>query len=280
MAKVTKSAFTILGLAKTASRDEIDKAYREKMKRCHPDKVATLDPAFRAVAETLSKELNAAYAALRHGKGEVTVEEVQSFPSAPARSKRAVKPKPKAAPEIRTEKWPNKPIDRRMINLAVIIITNSGVAVQQHLQDQLRVGSTTAARLLDRLTAMKLVEVTSAPGTRRLLALAFEYRKLIEADAPSHETARDVRSIDLGDILTDSFMRTYTDFVSLEAMIEAAGLTLTREAFERLDTGELDEFVAKTTKFASWKQMMKCAFSEYCARTGTAGNLAGGYRGA
>jgi hypothetical protein len=52
----------ILGVAATASTDEIKQAYRRLMKAHHPDRVAGLGKAEQAQAEERSKEINRAYA--------------------------------------------------------------------------------------------------------------------------------------------------------------------------------------------------------------------------
>lgn len=58
----------VLGVAATASHDEIKQAYRRLMKEHHPDRVASLSQAERAQAEERSKEINLAYAQMV-GKG-------------------------------------------------------------------------------------------------------------------------------------------------------------------------------------------------------------------
>src|SRR5699024_5621907 len=55
-----KSYYEILGVSETASRSEIQKAYRTKAKQCHPD----LHPGDDE-AENLFKELNHAYEVLK-----------------------------------------------------------------------------------------------------------------------------------------------------------------------------------------------------------------------
>jgi curved DNA-binding protein CbpA len=53
--------YQLLGVPPGATVREITRAYREAMKRTHPDRVG---PAFRAKAEERAKELNAAYRVL------------------------------------------------------------------------------------------------------------------------------------------------------------------------------------------------------------------------
>lgn len=53
--------YQLLGVSPGATAREITRAYRESMKRTHPDRVG---PAFRAKAEERAKELNAAYRVL------------------------------------------------------------------------------------------------------------------------------------------------------------------------------------------------------------------------
>jgi DnaJ-domain-containing protein 1 len=56
----TGSWYEILGVSSQASADEINAAWRVKMRRNHPDRVAGLDPEFRMLAEERSKRLNQA----------------------------------------------------------------------------------------------------------------------------------------------------------------------------------------------------------------------------
>jgi hypothetical protein len=59
------SAYEILGLSPSASAVEIKAAYRKRIKACHPDLFAGMDPPARAMAERWTKALNAAYATLK-----------------------------------------------------------------------------------------------------------------------------------------------------------------------------------------------------------------------
>ena len=54
--------YQTLGVEESASREEIERAYRKQIGQYHPDKVATLGEDIRRVAEARTKEINAAYA--------------------------------------------------------------------------------------------------------------------------------------------------------------------------------------------------------------------------
>jgi DnaJ-domain-containing protein 1 len=53
--------FDVLGVSETADLAQIEYAYRVKISQCHPDKVAQMSEDIRQLAETKSKEINAAY---------------------------------------------------------------------------------------------------------------------------------------------------------------------------------------------------------------------------
>ncbi len=58
------NAYEILGLRPSAPVEEIKKAYRKRVKECHPDLFAGMDEQARALAERWTRALNAAYATL------------------------------------------------------------------------------------------------------------------------------------------------------------------------------------------------------------------------
>ena len=56
--------WAVLGVARDATRDEIVRAYREQLKRYHPDRVAGLGPELQEVAHRKTIDLQRAYAEL------------------------------------------------------------------------------------------------------------------------------------------------------------------------------------------------------------------------
>jgi hypothetical protein len=59
--KAKRTPHEVLAVAPGAGPEEVAAAYREMAKLYHPDKVASLAPEFRELAETRMKEINAAY---------------------------------------------------------------------------------------------------------------------------------------------------------------------------------------------------------------------------
>ena len=60
-----RSPHEVLGVPPGASADEIRAAYQKLVHQYHPDRVADMGPELRELAEKRTKELNAAYAALK-----------------------------------------------------------------------------------------------------------------------------------------------------------------------------------------------------------------------
>ena len=59
------NSYEILGVAEDAPLKMISERYRHLIKQNHPDKVASMAPEFRKLAEKRMKEINAAYAELK-----------------------------------------------------------------------------------------------------------------------------------------------------------------------------------------------------------------------
>jgi DnaJ-class molecular chaperone len=60
-----RTPYEVLGVEPTASADEIRRAYQRLIQQYHPDRLDTMAPELRALAERRTKQLNAAYEALQ-----------------------------------------------------------------------------------------------------------------------------------------------------------------------------------------------------------------------
>jgi len=70
------------------------------------------------------------------------------------------------------------------------------------------------------------------------------------------------REVPLPELMTDGFMRRYTDFQTLQAMFDASGL----ENLEDIDSEEFSKFIATHTRCSNWEEMLKMANVEYMKR--------------
>ena len=61
--------YEVLGISKSATADEIKKAYRKMAIKYHPDKVATLGEDVQKAAEEKFKAVNQAYEAICRERG-------------------------------------------------------------------------------------------------------------------------------------------------------------------------------------------------------------------
>lgn len=64
----TDSSYKILEIEKSASNDEVKKAYRKMAMKYHPDKVSHLGDDFRKSAEEKFKKVNQAYEKIKKEK--------------------------------------------------------------------------------------------------------------------------------------------------------------------------------------------------------------------
>ena len=67
--KETDSAYKILGIAPSATDDEVKRAYREMAKKNHPDLVSNLGDEVRQAAEKKFQDINAAYETIKKQRG-------------------------------------------------------------------------------------------------------------------------------------------------------------------------------------------------------------------
>jgi curved DNA-binding protein CbpA len=93
--------YTVLDVSETATRLQIKTAYRNLLKKIHPDTVATLSPELRRTAEDIAKEIIEAYSVLsdagqrREYDRQLAKYRQQSAPAAPPREP---KPAPTSTP--------------------------------------------------------------------------------------------------------------------------------------------------------------------------------------
>lgn len=65
---MSKNLYSLLGVSKNASTEEIKKAYRKKALRCHPDRTSALPETARKLAEEEFKQINNAHQTLTDDK--------------------------------------------------------------------------------------------------------------------------------------------------------------------------------------------------------------------
>lgn len=65
------------------------------------------------------------------------------------------------------------------------------------------------------------------------------------------------QSVPLEDLMTDSFIREHTTYSNFDSWFEAGGFSAeSTEEFEAIDESVLDQYVASTTKFNDWQDML------------------------
>jgi len=62
-------ACSILGIQQSAAVDDIKSAFKKRVMEYHPDRVATLGPELKALAEKKTQQINEAYSIIRKLKG-------------------------------------------------------------------------------------------------------------------------------------------------------------------------------------------------------------------
>ncbi len=79
-------------------------------------------------------------------------------------------------------------------------------------------------------------------------------KKLRELEGP--------REVPLSELMTDDFIRTHTDFQTLQAMFDASGV----ENPEEISNEKFSKFIATHTRFGTWEEMIELAHTEYIKR--------------
>ncbi|MEA5466363.1 hypothetical protein [Leptothoe sp. PORK10 BA2] len=71
------------------------------------------------------------------------------------------------------------------------------------------------------------------------------------------------QQVSFSELFTQDFMQSYTQFQSLELMLEASGFSVeSAEDFLAIPETEWDQFVSQTTQFSNWQEMQKTAAAE------------------
>ena len=68
MAVKFRDYYEVLGVPRTATTDEIKRAYRKLISQHHPDKLGNVPAELKRRAEERAREINAAYEKIQHEK--------------------------------------------------------------------------------------------------------------------------------------------------------------------------------------------------------------------
>jgi hypothetical protein len=143
----SQSPYEVLHVPPSASIDEITAAYKQMAQMYHPDKVASLAPEYREIAERRMKEINAAYTAL---KAKVQTQAI----ALPGTSRN------------------NKPDE--LYEEALMIITDMGRASTSVLQRRLAIGYGRATKILDTMEREGLIGPAEGAKPRKVLPAAYK----------------------------------------------------------------------------------------------------------
>ena len=77
--------------------------------------------------------------------------------------------------------------------------------------------------------------------------------------------SKNEHSVSFGELFTDTFMKSNTSFNNCDDFLKSIGID-TEEQLKAMPEEQMDEFVAKTTSFSSWQEMLAAASSEYALR--------------
>ena len=94
-----------------------------------------------------------------------------------------------------------------------------------------------------------------------------ELQRSLQRMAQNAKKLEGRQSIPFNDLFTPSFMRKYTRFSSIDALLEAGGFQANiNEEFDAIPQESLDAHVSRTTKFKSWEDMLQEATEQYIQR--------------
>lgn len=75
------------------------------------------------------------------------------------------------------------------------------------------------------------------------------------------------KQVSFGELFTTSFMRKYTSFSTIDELFATGGFKVdSQEDFEAIPDDKLDKYIASSTKFKNWEDMLSEATSQYVAK--------------
>ncbi len=75
------------------------------------------------------------------------------------------------------------------------------------------------------------------------------------------------KQVSFDKLFSASFMRKYTSFSSIDEFLNAGGFDAqSQEAFEAIPEEELDKYIANTTNFKNWEDMLGEAGTQYALK--------------
>ncbi len=90
-------------------------------------------------------------------------------------------------------------------------------------------------------------------------------RKLRDLERKAQEL--DGKEIPMSELLTPAFLRGCTRFSSFQELCSASGFKVSsKEDFEAIPDLEWDAFIARESRFATWKEMLHSAGGAYTRR--------------
>lgn len=91
--------------------------------------------------------------------------------------------------------------------------------------------------------------------------------KRLNALKENAESLNGTNHVSLGELFSVPFMKKYTSFNSINDLFNAGGFKVqTKQDLESIPDIQLDKFIAATTKFTSWKEMLTEASKQYAVK--------------
>jgi hypothetical protein len=91
--------------------------------------------------------------------------------------------------------------------------------------------------------------------------VSFDDSKLKELQRKSKEL-NGQHKIPLTELLSDDFIREYTDFKSLQTMVDTCGI----EKLKEPNNPKFIKFISTHTRFSTWEEMLEKAITRYTKR--------------